>query len=427
MGRARARTLGVSYRWLWGSYAVSAYGSALGFGAFPLIAIVVLHATPVQVSLLAAVGLAASAVLSLPLGAWVDRRHKRPVMIGMDLLRCCALLSVPAAFTLGRLSFAQLVLVSILTATAKIVFNAASGAHLRDLVPPGDLLVATSRFESTNWSAMFVGPPLGGAAIGALGPVTTVTADAASYLLSALGIVAIPGPERCADTSGTRIRTTDLVAGWRHIVGHAELRPLLLNAVLVNGLILATEPVIAVLLLGQLRFAPWQYGLAFATPCLGGLAASRLAQPLAARYGPTRLLHASGALRACWLLPLAVIPPGTPGLVLVVVVELGLIASCGLFNPLLAARRFELTPNALTARTLSAWAIVSSASIAVLTATWGLLAEAVGPRRAIAVAGALMLLTPLLLPRRGRPSGGPDAGTTADASATPGPPTPRRS
>ncbi len=34
---------------MWTSYAVSAYGSGLGFGALPLIAVLVLHAGPAQV------------------------------------------------------------------------------------------------------------------------------------------------------------------------------------------------------------------------------------------------------------------------------------------------------------------------------------------------------------------------------------------
>jgi hypothetical protein len=49
------RTLGRRFGWLWAAYAVSAYGSGLGFGAFSLIAIRVLHSGPAQVSALAAV------------------------------------------------------------------------------------------------------------------------------------------------------------------------------------------------------------------------------------------------------------------------------------------------------------------------------------------------------------------------------------
>ena len=44
--------------------------------------------------------------------------------------------------------------------------------------------------------------------------------------------------------------------------------------------------------------------------------------------------------------------------------------------------------------------VTSNASIAALTALWGLLASFTGPRMAIAIAGVLLLATPLLLPRR---------------------------
>ena len=40
----------VRFGWLWTAYAVSASGTWLGFGAFPLIAILVLHAGPAEVS-----------------------------------------------------------------------------------------------------------------------------------------------------------------------------------------------------------------------------------------------------------------------------------------------------------------------------------------------------------------------------------------
>jgi hypothetical protein len=50
---------------------------------------------------------------------------------------------------------------------------------------------------------------------------------------------------------------------------------------------------------------------------------------------------------------------------------------------------------------LSAWSITSNATIALLTALWGLLASIIGPRAAIAIAGVLLLATPLLLPRSG--------------------------
>jgi MFS family permease len=404
------RRLGPEFGWLWRAYAVSTFGTCLAFGAFPLIAILVLHAGPAEVSALAAAGLAVGAAVAVPLGPWVEFRRKRAVMVAMDLIRFGAMLSIPVAFALGWLSFAQLLIVSVVSGAADITFRSASGACVKALVPAGDLLVANGRLESTSWTSTVLGPPLGGAAIGLCGPVTTVLADAVSYLLSAAGIRAIgghePRPERAPPRHGQRRhgRGGGLLDGWRHILAHPVLRPLFFNVVMFNGLIMATEPLLAVLMLGRLGFRPWQYGLAFAVPCTGGLIGSRLAPRLVTRFGQHRILLAAGVLRAVWVIGLAFLRPGLPGLVLVMALEYGLITCCGVFNPVLATVRLEQTSAELVTRTLTAWSVSTKASIAILTALWGLLASLTSPRAAIAVAGVLLLVTPLLLPRRGDPA-----------------------
>ncbi|MFG1925084.1 MFS transporter [Cryptosporangium sp. NPDC048952] len=394
------RSLGREFRWLWASYAVSAYGSGLAFGAFPVLAVLVLHANPGQVSALAAVGPAVGALVAVPLGPWVEFRRKRPVMIATDLVRFATLLSVPVCYLLGWLSFGQLLVVSVVVAAAKITFTAASGAYLRAVVAPGDLIVANSRFESTTWGSIAVGPPLGGAAIGLFGPVTTVVADALSYLASALALGAMRHPDRRPRRERRRTTAAELVDGWKHVLTHPGLRPLFLNQLLVAGLIMATEPLLAVLLLGELGFAPWQYGLAFAAPCVGGLIGSRLAPRALARFGRQRVIRVVGTLRAIWLIGLAFVGPGVVGLVTVIGVELAIIVGMSLYTPVLATYRLEQTPPERVARTLAAWSISSSAAIAVLSALGGLLADLTSPRTAITVAGVLILASPLLLPRR---------------------------
>src|SRR5579872_29206 len=187
--------MGRQFGWLWSAYAVSTLGTWLAFDAFSLLAILVLHAGPGQVSVLAAAGMAVGALVAVPLGPWIEFRRKRPVMIAMDLIRFAALMTIPAAFALGWLGFPQLLVVSVVTGAADITFKSASGAYLKVLVTGEDLLVANGRFESTTWTATALGPPLGGAAISMFGPVTTVVVDTISYLLSAIGIGAIQGQE----------------------------------------------------------------------------------------------------------------------------------------------------------------------------------------------------------------------------------------
>ncbi len=334
--------MGRAFGWLWASYAVSAYGTGLGFGAFSVVAITVLNAGSAEVAALSASGLAIGALLAIPLGPWMEFRAKRPVMIAMDVVRFAALASVPLAYWLGVLSFAQLLVVSIVVAAAKIAFAAASSVYLKTIVPADRLLVATSRFESTTWSATIIGPPLGGAAIGLLGPVTTVVLDAVSYLLSALGITAIGEPEQPSGKTPLR-RWSDVVEGWRYILGHPTLRWFFFNTVLVNALIMAAEPLLSVLMLSHLRFPVWQYGLAFAVPCIGGLIGSRLARRVAARCGEQKVLRVFGVLRACWSLGLAFVQPGVAGLVIVMATEFGLIICMSIFTPVLAAHRLKNT------------------------------------------------------------------------------------
>ncbi|MGW1669450.1 MFS transporter [Streptomyces sp. NPDC002324] len=443
----RGGGLGREFRWLWAAYAVSAFGTRLSFDAFPLIAVLVLHVGPTQVSALAATGLAVGAVVALPLGPWVEFRRKRPVMMTMDLVRCAALLTVPAAYALDLLTFPQLLLVSMVVAVADITFTAASGAFLKSLVPPEHLVAANGRFEATIWTTTMLGPPLGGAAMGLFGPVVTLLIDATSYLLSAAGIRAIgdrephpagdapsaratesmtstetpkdvaptaPAPPATPTTPTTpktptpRLRPTDLLDGWRFLLADPALRPLFLNTIVVNALIMAPAPLLLILMVGELGFAPWQYGLAFAVPCAGGLIGSRLSRRLVARHGDDRVLRVAGTLRACWPLGLAFIGHGPAGLVLVMVVELGLITCISVFNPVMATQRLTRTPSDRVARVLTAWSVTGKLATAATTALWGLLAALTTPRTAIATAGLLLLATPLLLlTHRRRPGGAP--------------------
>src|SRR5499426_1481909 len=76
----------------WAASAISDVGSQVTTLALPLIAVLLLGATPWQMGLLSAAGAAPVLVVGLFAGVWVDRLRRRPVMITADVARppCCS-------------------------------------------------------------------------------------------------------------------------------------------------------------------------------------------------------------------------------------------------------------------------------------------------------------------------------------------------
>lgn len=396
----RARLSGDLHR-LWGAYSVSEIGSALGAGALPLIAVLVLDVSTFQVSALAAISAIASAAIALPLGSFVEFRRKRPIMMTADLVRFAALGSVPVLAAFDALTYTQLCVVGIIQTTCNIVFGAASGAHLKALVPAEQRLEANSRFETTFWTATSAGPPLGGLLISWLGATTTLVVDAVSFLLSALGIRSLRTPEptpplKASDHHWRR----DLISGWRYIFGHAGLTALFWNSALFGGCIMMSSPLTAVLMLRDLGLTPWQYGLALGIPGLGGILGSLCTKPLIRRWGDRAVLLTFGVLRTLWLGFIAMAPAGTTGLVVIIAANFLLLVSAGVFNPTFVTYRMHATADSHMSRVTTAWSISSKTFQPLFIIAGGILAAATSTRFALMSAAVVLLCSALLLPWR---------------------------
>ena len=76
---------------------VSEIGSRITREGIPLTAVLVLHAGPSTMGLLAGLGAASVLVFGLIAGVWVDRLPRRPILIVTDLGRAVVLGSIPLA------------------------------------------------------------------------------------------------------------------------------------------------------------------------------------------------------------------------------------------------------------------------------------------------------------------------------------------
>ncbi|WP_433292428.1 MFS transporter [Actinoplanes sp. CA-030573] len=392
--------LGSDFRRLWAAYAISETGTGLSFGALPLVAVLVLHVPEFQVSLLAALGGLVAAVLALPAGPWIEFRRKRPVMMSADLAQAAALFSIPIAAAAGFLTYAQLCAVAVVQAAGVIVFKSASGAHLKALVAAEDRTAANARFEATFWTAYSAGPPLGGALTSALGIGWTLAADATSFVLSAIGVRRIrspepPPPPRSPTGAG---KPAEISAGWRYIAGHRGLRALFLNSQVFGSALMATAPLLAVLMLQQLKLPAWQYGLAWGLPCLGGVLGALALKPLTNRFGDRKVLLASGVLRAAFQCFLAATPAGPLGIVVVIAVEFVSLFASGVFNPSFATYRMTETDDAYLSRVITCWGISSRTAQPIGILLGGALAAVTSVRFALLICGIIVLASAALLP-----------------------------
>src|SRR5579884_2357378 len=69
---------------LWAGQTVSSFGSLVGGFALDLAAIIVLKATPLQITILLAANLLPGLAIGLIAGVWVDRLRRRPILIAAD-------------------------------------------------------------------------------------------------------------------------------------------------------------------------------------------------------------------------------------------------------------------------------------------------------------------------------------------------------
>ncbi|WP_067689022.1 MFS transporter [Nocardia jejuensis] len=384
---------------LWRAIAVSQLGSAVGAGALPLIAILLVHASALQVTMMAAISGVVAAVLALPLGPWVEFRRKRPVMIAANLASFTALVSVPAVAWMGTLTYPQLCVVATLSAVSAIVFNAANGAYVKSLVPEPIRVRANSRLETLFWTVSTIGAPLGGALISLSGATITVLIDALSYLAAALGLRRIttfePEPEHHRREHEW---ISEVRGGWSCLLADRVLRRLFCNAMVFGGALTAAGPLMALLMLRDLQFTAWQYGLALGLPTLGGLFGSVCAPRLVTHIGPRAVLLGAGTARTFWLALMLFAQPGTAGLIVIVTADTALLFCAGMFNPVFTTYRMNATTDRSMARVGTAWSISARTFQPAFIAAGGFLAAMTSTRTAIAAAAIILLASSLLLP-----------------------------
>jgi MFS family permease len=383
---------------LWSAQTVSQFGTQITLLALPLAAILILDASATEVAVLAALEWLPWLLISLPVGALVDRMRRRPVLVLADIGRAIGLLSVPAAYGLDALTMWHLYAVGFATGVLTVFFDVAYQSYLPSLVERRQLGEGNSKLEISRSGAQLAGPGAAGGLVQLLTAPVAIFVDAVSFLISAVLLGRIEREERFQKPQdGTRIRH-EIVEGVRYVLGHPILRPSMAFVALSNffGNVLWT--IFLVYAVRRLDWSPGTIGLVLTLGNLGFLAGAVLAPRIGTRFGVGPTMIGAAALGG-W--PLLAVPLAPPEYAIPLVVAAVAVQGFGvvLFNVTAISLFQAITPDRLlgrmnASRRFVVWGVIPLGQLAS-----GGLAAWIGlrPTMLVGAIGTAVAFLPLLL------------------------------
>jgi MFS family permease len=381
----------------WLALNVSFLGTSVSSLAYPLVAVLVLEASPVQMGWLRAAGSAASFVVGPVAGVLADRVRRRPLLIFSDLGSALLAASIPAAYALGALRISQLYVVQFLAGALSIIAEVTLMAYLPSLVRRDQIVAANSQMEATSSTISIAGPSLAGFLVQVLSAPVVIIFDSVSFLLSALCTVLIRAPEpEPAPAHERRGVPAEAWEGLRAVYDHELLRPLAQSIAVHFFFATMVYSLFVLYAVREVGLAPAPLGLVMASLgpgfLLGALAAPRAAR----RFGVGRVMVWATLLTAAGmsLIPLA---SGTTATVAFVFAAGHFVMACGiqLHGVNMMSLRQTVMPHRLQGRVNASFRYVNLLAGGVGALIGGAIAERVGLRPTLAV-GAAGLLLPFL-------------------------------
>jgi MFS family permease len=212
---------------VWAAATVSLFGTSISQVAIPVIAVLVLHASPFEFALIATIEFLPWLLFTLPAGVWVDRLPRRRILIASDVGRAVMLLTIPVATALNGLTIYQLYVIGFLNGVLTVFFDVADQSYLPTVIERNQLVEGNSKLQLSSSSAQLLGQPAGGAVVALLTAPFAVILDAISYIASAFLLLGIrrQEPRVEAGTMGEKRpgMRAEIAEGLRYIFGNPML------------------------------------------------------------------------------------------------------------------------------------------------------------------------------------------------------------
>jgi len=382
-----------SFLLYWRANVVSSFGTYITLFALQALVVLTLHGSAAEVGWLNSVRWLPYLVVGVVVGALVDRRSRRPVMVMTDFVQAGLLATIPLLWWVHWLSFPALLAIVLAYGTASVINGAAEMSFLPRLVSREHLQRAHARGDGADAVAMTAGPAVAGLLVKVAGAPLAVLVDAAGYIYSAVTLrrIAVTEPAPAGDT-----RAKDLVReirdGVRWVYRGSGLTTLAVatHVWFVGNAVVSV--VVAPYALVMLGLTPFQFGLTGALGGVGAVAGAAVTTRVGLLLGTGRTIIAGDAISAVAVLVMvaAAATKHTWLSVAVLGAGQGLYGlALGMSNSHEMSYRQLVTPDELQARTNTTLRSFNRAVMVIAAPLAGILADAWGIEPTFLVAASI--------------------------------------
>lgn len=382
-----------NFRALWLSATVGIFGSAITSIALPIIAAVQLDASNFAVAALAGMTFLPWLLFGLPIGVWVDRLKRKPIIVGSLLLRIVALATLPVTYWLGELTVAHLYVVAFVVGLSAVSFSLADQALVPQAVSKDELVEGNGILTASSASADAAGRGTAGVLTVAVGASNSVLVQVATSVVSIVAISSLKVREPEPEIRPRKI-LHEMRQGLSYTFGTAPLRALLFNAALWN---LGGNIVVSLLVLLIVRVINeseiW-LGILMAAASVGGAIGGITVKRVSERIGSGPLWRWSMVPAVIGYSTLLFMTPGTG--MIVGIIGLFIMGIAVAWNIVMATSfRQRVCPPEMMGRLGSATRMVSWGMLGIAGFIAGGLAEVIGVRNAVLVGVIVAAMAPL--------------------------------
>jgi MFS family permease len=377
---------------LWSAQTVSGFGTQTAALAYPLTAILLLHASSFQMGILRAIGSAAAVIVGFFVGVMVDRVNRKWLLIFADLGLAFLATTIAATAYFGVLRIEYLYIIQFFTGALSITSEVTAMAFLPAILKKEELVEGNSKFATTASAATIAGPSISGILIESLTAPLTILIDSVSFVFSAFFVWSIDTPERpIPQQKKERNIPAEIIEGLRFVYRNPVLRPLAEAIALHFLFMLIISTIFTLYAVRQLNLEPFLLGIIFSAFGFGFLFGALSIKKLTNKFGQGKVMISATLLNAfaCLLIPLA---SGSGTVYILFTAHLLLAFGMQIHGINLMSLRQSITPDFLQGRMNGSFRVVNVCMMMIGALASGFLGEQIGLRNTLFIGAAGMFL-----------------------------------